>query len=848
MPDFNAHALDPSWAEPPAEKVQEFFDILPKAYVHDEPLLVQDTTKEEQDYIAVRATEVALAREAGSADHEEDEAEAVVEEKELAGWAESAGEASSAGIGAPLTEDVVDESTEKEVEADDPPAMGKRRVLWRSSSGEPVRPGKTARRQGTQEESVRLTRAAAAKNVVKAAVAKKKATASSSSRRCQTPSPSPLPADIDTEVVFDLRDRETSAQRVAKRAKASMGDKPPAGTPNTPMLVDSSPETSPWRSPHFSPQHPSSADREDIDTIIEEVSRDAKAEANKIAAKDAAKTAAEDAAKGPALEASKAAAEEAGKGPAQEANKAAAEEGMVDDQPSSSAASGSGKYLKVGDDLFVHLPGTARTRAPTKGEVFDDEVKELEVEWDGLKEQALNLAKEKDTLNGALVETSASVSGLLCSSVRLGDHCFHSLPARSPPAAPERYPGPGFLLLRASAADRPRPSPPPHARVLRSSATDSPAAPMTGCVARLARRLVLPFSSGRAARRRLRRLRRVRLRPAAVTPPPSPRDRQPAPRLRGRLPCVPGRRGPSALPHGRLPRWPAPPATRLRLPRPAPVLAGSACHPASPESPRLRLASRPRLLRLWARPARGVHRIDVRFIRLHSRQLRLGRGREAPASSSPARGRVAPAGSAPARGRLRLAPPASPPRLARLRPLPGRLRPRPCASPPSGRARRSTIVPDQLFRPRLQPSPPPPLPRRVPAAAFCRDSPAGCCRAPASCDGQLHPATRPAGSARTGFTGDPACRLRGGRLLSPLALRMRDRVVLLIVSGATATTGGWELGREAVIYPGQIARLGLEILTACTILRMYHSATRHVLVGGSNLLNGYRFANVMYST
>nr|XP_040244039.1 proline-rich protein 36-like [Aegilops tauschii subsp. strangulata] len=362
----------------------------------------------------------------------------------------------------------------------------------------------------------------------------------------------------------------------------------------------------------------------------------------------------------------------------------------------------------------------------------------------------------------------ASVSGLLCPSVRLGDHCFHSLPARSPPAAPERYPGPGFLLLRASAADGPRPSPPPHARVLRSSATDSPAAPMTGCVARLARRLVLPFSSGRAARRRLRRLRRVRLRPAAVTPPPSPRDRQPAPRLRGRLPCVPGRRGPSALPHGRLPRWPAPPATRLRLPRPAPVLAGSACHPASPESPRLRLASRPRLLRLWARPARGVHRIDVRFIRLHSRQLRLGRGREAPASSSPARGRVAPAGSAPARGRLRLAPPASPPRLARLRPLPGRLRPRPCASPPSGRARRSTIVPDQLFRPRLQPSPPPPLPRRVPAAAFCRDSPAGCCRAPASCDGQLHPATRPAGSARTGFTGDPACRLRGGRLLSPV--------------------------------------------------------------------------------
>lgn len=45
---------------------------------------------------------------------------------------------------------------------------------------------------------------------------------------------------------------------------------------------------------------------------------------------------------------------------------------MVDDQPSSSTASGSGKYLKVGDDLFIHLPGMASTKAPTKGEAFDD--------------------------------------------------------------------------------------------------------------------------------------------------------------------------------------------------------------------------------------------------------------------------------------------------------------------------------------------------------------------------------------------------------------------------------------------------------------------------------------------
>ena len=43
MPDFNAHGLDPSWAEPEAERVQAFFDNLSERYVHDEPLLVRDT-------------------------------------------------------------------------------------------------------------------------------------------------------------------------------------------------------------------------------------------------------------------------------------------------------------------------------------------------------------------------------------------------------------------------------------------------------------------------------------------------------------------------------------------------------------------------------------------------------------------------------------------------------------------------------------------------------------------------------------------------------------------------------------------------------------------------------------
>nr|XP_020184561.1 nucleolar and coiled-body phosphoprotein 1-like [Aegilops tauschii subsp. strangulata] len=358
MPDFNAHGLDPSWAEPEAERVQEFFDNLLEKYVREEPLLIEDTTKEELDYIAARAAEAALSREAGNAGHEEDKADSAAEEKEVAQWVKAAGEASGANTKAPLNEHVDKELTEEEVEAADPPAVGKRRVLCRAGSGEPVRPGRTVQRQQVQEQSARQTRATAVRKAVKVPVAKKKAAASSSSKRRRTPSPSPPLADVDTEVM----DTETLAQRVAKRAKASTGDKAPVGISSTPLVVGSSPESSPRRSPRFSPQQrqqeeppratpklpppsttpprgasparastyepmpmeeeeemnlgaggstpttnvggegatssqpgagASSADQENIDTVIKEVARDAEAEANKIVAEEAAKTKAE---------------------------------------------------------------------------------------------------------------------------------------------------------------------------------------------------------------------------------------------------------------------------------------------------------------------------------------------------------------------------------------------------------------------------------------------------------------------------------------------------------------------------------------------------------------------------
>nr|XP_045086317.1 uncharacterized protein LOC123494495 [Aegilops tauschii subsp. strangulata] len=196
---------------------------------------------------------------------------------------------------------------------------------------------------------------------------------------------------------------------------------------------------------------PSPADPEDVDTIIEEVARDAAAEADKIAAEEAAKTAAEEAAKGSTKETGKAAGQEAGKGPAGEAGKAAAKEGAVGDQASSSTASDSCMYLKgifpshvaetqawfreahkelkaaqdVLDERKLELvmkqadiekaqelareqaakDEAARHQHPAElNSQEEDLVKELEVERDGLKDQALKLEKEKDTLNGALLE------------------------------------------------------------------------------------------------------------------------------------------------------------------------------------------------------------------------------------------------------------------------------------------------------------------------------------------------------------------------------------------------------------------------------------------------------------
>nr|XP_020182875.1 translation initiation factor IF-2-like [Aegilops tauschii subsp. strangulata] len=181
------------------------------------------------------------------------------------------------------------------------------------------------------------------------------------------------------------------------------------------------PRRSPWRC-----VDPLWTDREDLDTAIEDVAKDAAAEAEKTAAEEAARGGAEEAGKataegaGKAIaeEAGKAAAEEAGKatakeastGSAREAGKAAAEEEgeVADGQPSSSAASGS-EVEKLIVQRTQELEQRHREALDAQALVYAGKVKELEAERDGLKGQALRLAEEKDTLNSALTEAQSAI-------------------------------------------------------------------------------------------------------------------------------------------------------------------------------------------------------------------------------------------------------------------------------------------------------------------------------------------------------------------------------------------------------------------------------------------------------
>ena len=112
----------------------------------------------------------------------------------------------------------------------------------------------------------------------------------------------------------------------------------------------------------------------DVDGTIEVISKDVAAQADEVAADKAATEAHEEAARGSSGEASEGTGDRTDGIPSLGAPGAtsvpepsAAGATVADDQPSTSEAHHSSKYLKIGEDLFVTIPETASTEGPAEG-------------------------------------------------------------------------------------------------------------------------------------------------------------------------------------------------------------------------------------------------------------------------------------------------------------------------------------------------------------------------------------------------------------------------------------------------------------------------------------------------
>jgi hypothetical protein len=142
-------------------------------------------------------------------------------------------------------------------------------------------------------------------------------------------------------------------------------------------------------SPFSTLSDPPPTDEMDVDITIEVITKDAAEKASKISTDEAIKVADEEAAKATHEEVAKNIAEEGGNKSAEATDDISVsrapsadsamrtiitDKAAADDHPSTSEVPLSSKYLKVGKNLFVSIPGTSSIGVPTGEEDFDDEV------------------------------------------------------------------------------------------------------------------------------------------------------------------------------------------------------------------------------------------------------------------------------------------------------------------------------------------------------------------------------------------------------------------------------------------------------------------------------------------
>lgn len=219
MPACNAHGVDGTWTEPPADRVQEWFDTLVEKFVQEEPELIHATTDDEVAYIASRAEEARLATEAsgsGSAAAGIAE-EGEVPEETTADQDKAIGEQGDEAAGNPTDEDAPKEQLYQE-----PPAPPRKsRVLRKAVSGDLVHPSSSggevadkratgkaasqhgARRQTTQQQPTRRNPTRRAATPVAGVARSSQPPAPAGTKHTRTPTPPPS-SSAGPGVAYDI--------------------------------------------------------------------------------------------------------------------------------------------------------------------------------------------------------------------------------------------------------------------------------------------------------------------------------------------------------------------------------------------------------------------------------------------------------------------------------------------------------------------------------------------------------------------------------------------------------------------------------------------------------------------
>nr|XP_020198033.1 uncharacterized protein CG45076-like [Aegilops tauschii subsp. strangulata] len=346
--------------------------------------------------------EAELARLAREASGIKNEAVAAVEEEELAAWVKAVKEAAGASTGPSPAEG----PSEEEAEAGKLPATQKRRILRRVGSGAPVQPGKVVTRQGAPGEAARVTRAAAVppadQGGTDTIIEEAAADTAAEAEKVATEEAAKTAAE-DAAEGFAGETGEGAAEEAGKGAARTASVRVPAEGEafDDEVLSAAGFEVI---------DEPSAGDGTQEERLLQAKSKEAVA--HKVEADFADRVAEAQACFRQAHEELKATQGQLAQRDLELLLKQADPE-KARDEAREEATKAEAIRSQCEAELNSQEEDLAKREADIDAKLCakDEEVKELEVERDGLKDQTLKLAEEKDTLNGALTEAQGAILG-----------------------------------------------------------------------------------------------------------------------------------------------------------------------------------------------------------------------------------------------------------------------------------------------------------------------------------------------------------------------------------------------------------------------------------------------------